>query len=204
MTFLAVAFGYLEALIHLQDLNQFDEEEARLRSMYNILDAAGYDRFMYEDFADELFTLIRRVKDGLLHGTAEDILIESFNEDMVQNYVITHIKVCGKVLSFDNDVLTDTIQTITSAWMKTHTQDFAAYIPGQTIHEFCQSSILPVGCEIDYVGLMALKDVLLSPAGITLEVLYLDRSGGDEVNMHRFSPIGALRDIGTIRLLYRP
>lgn len=62
---------------------------------------------------------------------------------------------------------------------------------------------MPIGSEIENVGLSALKDVCLSPAGITLEVLYLDRSEGDEVNMHRFSPVSGF-DIGTIRLLYRP
>ena len=64
---------------------------------------------------------------------------------------------------------------------------------------------MPIGGEIDNVGLSALKDVLLAATGITLEVLYLDRSEGSEVNMHRFSPtINGGFDIGTVRLLYRP
>lgn len=89
--------------------------------------------------------------------------------------------------------------------MKTHPQEYAPWILGQSVDEFCNETIMPFTKEIENVGLSALKDVCLSPAGITLEVIYLDRSEGDEVNMHRFSPnnTGGF-DFGTIRLLYRP
>ena len=89
--------------------------------------------------------------------------------------------------------------------MQTRPQEYAPWLLGQTVEEFCNASVLPIGSEIDNVGLSALKDVFLSPAGITLEVLYLDRSEGSEVNMHRFSPVNHDGfDIGTVRLLYRP
>ena len=89
--------------------------------------------------------------------------------------------------------------------MKTRQQEYAPWLLGQTVEEYCNASVLPITSEIDNVSLSAVKDVLLSPAGITLEVLYLDRSEGSEVNMHRFSPVnhGGF-DIGIIRLLYRP
>jgi len=64
---------------------------------------------------------------------------------------------------------------------------------------------MPTSSEIDNVSLSALKDVFLSPAGIALEVHYLDRTEGSEVNMHRFDPVNpGGYTIGTIRLLYRP
>ena len=88
--------------------------------------------------------------------------------------------------------------------MKTRQEEYAPWLLGQTVDEYCNASVMPLGSEIENVGLSALKDVLLSPAGITLEVLYLDRSEGNEVNMHRFSPLKIGYDIGTIRLLYRP
>ena len=75
------------------DGNKFAEEEARLRSLSNILNAAGYDAMLYEDFADELFELMRNVANGLHDGTAEDILLQNFNDETVQNYVITHFRV---------------------------------------------------------------------------------------------------------------
>lgn len=89
--------------------------------------------------------------------------------------------------------------------MKTHHADYSPWVINQTIDQFCNISIMPVASELENVSLGALKDVLLSPAGITLEVLYLDRSEGSEVNSHSFSPINHNGyDIGTIRVLYRP
>ena len=88
-----MAFGYIEALIHLGDGNKFAEEEARLRSLSNVLNAAGFESYLYEDFADELFETMRKVANGLHDGTAEDILLESFNDETVQNYIITHFRV---------------------------------------------------------------------------------------------------------------
>lgn len=89
--------------------------------------------------------------------------------------------------------------------MKTRQQEYAPWLLGQSVEDYCNGQVMPIGSEIDHVGLSALKDVFLSPAGITLEVLYLDRSEGSEVNMHRFSPVnhGGF-DVGTVRLLYRP
>ena len=46
----AVAFGYLERLLHIGDTNKFLEEETRLRSLSNVLNAAGFDAYLYEDF----------------------------------------------------------------------------------------------------------------------------------------------------------
>jgi len=89
--------------------------------------------------------------------------------------------------------------------MKTRQADYAPWLLGQTVSDYCDQSVMPTTSEIDNVSLSALKDVLLSPAGISLEILYLDRSEGDEVTLHRFDPVNynGVR-IGSIRLLYRP
>ncbi|KAK5164317.1 uncharacterized protein LTR77_010012 [Saxophila tyrrhenica] len=184
----AIAFGYFETLINLGDGNKFLEEEARLRSLMNTCTAAGYDPSLLEDFAEETYTLLRKVANGMQDGTAENALHETFNDDYVQNFIITHIR------------------TLTAAWMKTHSQDYIPWVVGgSSIDQYCEQSVTPVSSELEHLSLNALKDVLLSPAGITLEVLYLDRSHGKEVNMHRFSPVNhGGYDIGYIRLLYRP
>lgn len=89
--------------------------------------------------------------------------------------------------------------------MKTHNQDYAPWLLGQTVEQFCANNIEPTASELEHLSLSAFKDVLLSPVGITLEVMYLDRSEGSEVNSHRLSPVGpGGYDIGYIRLLYRP
>ncbi|KAK3070278.1 hypothetical protein LTR53_010725 [Teratosphaeriaceae sp. CCFEE 6253] len=90
----AIGFGYFESLIHLGDTNKFLEEETRLRSLSNVLNAAGFQPFLYDDFADEAFDLLRKVASVMHAGSAHDVLYEAFNDDMMQNYIITYFKVC--------------------------------------------------------------------------------------------------------------
>ncbi len=48
---------------------------------------------LYEDFADESYALLRKLMTGLQDGTAESVLFEAFNDDNLQNYIITHMRV---------------------------------------------------------------------------------------------------------------
>ena len=48
---------------------------------------------LLEEFQDEVLELLRKVAAGMQDGTAENVLLDAFNEDMTQNYVITHFKV---------------------------------------------------------------------------------------------------------------
>jgi ubiquitin thioesterase protein OTUB1 len=75
--------------------------------------------------------------------------------------------------------------------------------------EYCKTKIDPAVAEIDNVGLSALVDVLINPAGISVEVIYLDRSAGEDVTTYRFAETDEegnelLPDAPTFRLLYRP
>lgn len=55
------------------------------------------------------------------------------------------------------------------------------------------------------MAIAALSEALVKPAGIGLEILYLDRSMGDEVNAHAISqPMNFGGLLPMIRLLYRP
>ena len=51
------------------------------------------------------------------------------------------------------------------------------------------------------MGLQALSDAVFEPAGVAFEVLYLDRSEGDEANTHQGGK-GDGEEV--VRLLYRP
>ncbi|SMY29965.1 unnamed protein product [Zymoseptoria tritici ST99CH_1A5] len=183
----AVAFGYFETLIHHGDSNRFAVEQARLTSMNNIMVQAGYNPMLFEDFFDETIDLLRQIGDAVSKGLdASEILIEKFNDAHLQMYIITHLR------------------TLTAAWMKTREDEYAPWLIGNTVTQYCDSQVLPTYAEIDNIGLSALKDVLLSPADISLEVMYLDRSEGSEVTMHRFDPANGALPIGSVRLLYRP
>jgi ubiquitin thioesterase protein OTUB1 len=78
-------------------------------------------------------------------------------------------------------------------------------MPDVDLKQYCATEIEPSVCELDHIGLSALVEVLLKPIGVAIEVSYLDRSPGEEVNIHRIEPVGfAPQDMRTIRLLYRP
>lgn len=97
---------------------------------------------------------------------------------------------------------------MTSAWIQTHPQDFEPFLLGQDLQQYCRSSVEASNCEIEHVTLSALFQVLLKPAGFALEVLYLDRSAGEEGDMYRFDASThdgiQIMDAPTVRLLYRP
>jgi ubiquitin thioesterase protein OTUB1 len=92
--------------------------------------------------------------------------------------------------------------------MQTHPASFEPFLLGQDIQSYCATSIEPHLSEIEHVGITALADALVRPAGFALEISYLDRSAGEEVNKYRLDPTDPdglpLTDPLTIRLLYRP
>ncbi|KAL8874012.1 MAG: hypothetical protein Q9174_000608 [Haloplaca sp. 1 TL-2023] len=70
------------------------------------------------------------------------------------------------------------------------------------VENYCSSSIDAFKVEIDNVGLQACVDAFIKPAGLAVQVLYLDRSPGEQVNDHW--PAENINATHTIRLLYRP
>ncbi|QIW99209.1 hypothetical protein AMS68_004727 [Peltaster fructicola] len=183
----AIGFAFLEKLILNNDATKLIEQEARLRSLSNVINSAGYAPMVYEDFADVLFDFMRALGDAVRAGNAESALLEGFNKDDIESAVITHLR------------------TLTAAWMKTHPEEYVNYTPDLSIDRYVDESVLPYRAEIDHVGLSALNDVLLAPAGIGLEVLYLDLTPGPEVNLHNFTRSDQLGYTDTcVRLLYRP
>ena len=82
------------------------------------------------------------------------------------------------------------------------------FLPDITVEDYCRTTIEPAAKEIDNVGLQVLATALINEAGIAIEVLYLDRSPGAEVNHHEWNVLDAegkvVESASTIRLLYRP
>lgn len=75
------------------DANKFYEELARLRSLSNVCNQAGFDLDIYEDFADETYDLLKKLPEAVAVGNAEDVLLQTFTDEVVQNYIITHLRV---------------------------------------------------------------------------------------------------------------
>ncbi|KAE9976728.1 hypothetical protein EG328_002443 [Venturia inaequalis] len=162
----AVAFSYFEALIRIGDPHKILEEEARLKSLCNILNDAGFEEHLYEDFMGDTIELLRKTSNA---GNGSALL--------------------------------------TSAWMQKYPQNYEHFIEGP-LRSYCQSHIEPAVVEIEHVGMTALIDVLVKPAGIAVEITYLDRTEGTTPNVYRFAPEDnpalAQTTLVTFRLLYRP
>lgn len=79
-----------------------------MRSLSNVCNVAGFDVTIFEDFADETYDLLKKLPEALNVGNAEDVLHETFSEDTIQNYIITHLRVCDRSLWCIRSTLTST------------------------------------------------------------------------------------------------
>ncbi|KAI9689171.1 MAG: hypothetical protein M1822_000909 [Bathelium mastoideum] len=186
----AIAFAYFEALVRLGDKTKVHAEITRLKSFQNILDAAGFQFELYEDFAEELYDLLRKTAaslpppdDGNPATDVKAILLAAFNDEAIQASIITFLRI------------------LTSAWIKTRVEDYQPFLMNEDVFSYCGRAIEPFRHEIEHIGVNALCDVLLKPALFSLEILYLDRTPGDEGNMYTFD---AEYPLAHLRLLYRP
>lgn len=93
--------------------------------------------------------------------------------------------------------------------MKSNVEGYQPFSPDIPIEQYCASQIEPYQVEIEHLGMNALIDALIKPAGFAVDIVYLDRSVGQEANTIRFELTTAdglpiFSDAPTIRLLYRP
>lgn len=90
--------------------------------------------------------------------------------------------------------------------MKSNAALYEPFLPNVSIDEYRATSIDPYQVEIEHLGMQACIDAILKPAGIAVDVLYLDRSEGEEVNTINWEPEapgeGGINP--RLRLLYRP
>lgn len=62
-----------------------------------MLNAAGYEPYLYEDFTDEAFSLFREIANAVQAGNADSVLHENFNDETIQNCFITYLRVRSPV-----------------------------------------------------------------------------------------------------------
>ncbi|KAF2867845.1 peptidase C65 Otubain-domain-containing protein [Massariosphaeria phaeospora] len=188
----AIAFTYFETLLRIGDVNRLEDEEVRLSSMHNLLNLAGFSQHVYIDWVEEAFDLLRKLANSLraMDGSGPDILLQTFNDMSTAMAIITYFKL------------------LASAWIQSHPDDFAAFCH-MDLKSYCQLNIEAAQCEIDNVAVVALAESVVKPAGIGLEIMYLDRSPGEEINnTYRAEPTDhtglPLSHPPMMRLLYRP
>ena len=102
-----MAFGYFEVLIKHGSVQKCSAERERLQSLATIVSDAGFDLAMFEDFAEETLEVLDKVSNALHNVDASEIIHTWFNDEIVQNYMITHLRVSLYRLVVDCDVLSD-------------------------------------------------------------------------------------------------
>ncbi|KAL8936521.1 MAG: hypothetical protein Q9211_004146 [Gyalolechia sp. 1 TL-2023] len=159
--------------------------------MNNLLNSVGYQQAIYEDFVEETKELLQQIANLQTNQEKDAALLAGFNDPSICSAIIMHFRL------------------ITGAWMKSHQGSYASFIEGMTVDQYCGSHIEPYAVEMDHIGLQACYDAILRPAGIALQVLYLDRTAGDQVTELNWrsepsDPSSTYGATPTVRLLYRP
>lgn len=162
-----------------------------MTSLNNFIEnVGGQDPAYFEDMADETIGLLRELM-ALLDNPqmAADLLIEKFNSDISPS-IIYHLRL------------------LAASTLKGRPDIYQGFIPDGSVENYCRD-LMAVNAEIDHLGMTLLIDALVKPVGIAVEIVYLDRSEGTEVNTHIFqqtdqngvpiNPAGPM-----IHILYRP
>ncbi|CAI0655343.1 unnamed protein product, partial [Colletotrichum noveboracense] len=188
----AVGFSYFEHLANNGDQDQILGEIARITSLNQyLLNIGGYDRMLFEDMVDETIALLRDLANSITNPQlAQQIVLQRFNDQDASNAIIYHLRL------------------LASSWLKGNPDDYAPFIPGETgIAGYCAELERP-NREIEHLGLQLLVQVLLKPVNMVLEIAYLDRSAGSQVNSYRMPSETMGQDPANlgpiIYLLYRP
>ncbi|KAH8802911.1 peptidase C65 Otubain-domain-containing protein [Xylogone sp. PMI_703] len=190
----AAGFSYFETLVQYAMREQFDAEIARMTSLTNLLTSVGgFEKWLFEDMVDETISLLRLLRDSYDDPQmALDLLTQRFNNPEISNAIVYHFRL------------------LASSWLKGSASSYEGFIPdGLGVDGYRKDWIEVPNQEIDHLGMTLLIDVLLKPVGFAVEIVYLDRSEGTQVNSHIIQAEdanGLPTNPGApmIHLLYRP
>ncbi|PHH59632.1 hypothetical protein CDD81_2790 [Ophiocordyceps australis] len=187
----AIGYSYCEKLVESGDQAKVEGEVARLMSYNRMLASVGGYPY-YEDWADEMLGLLRDMASSMNDlDTARNIVNQRWNDSSVESSLIYYLRLLAATFLKSNDATYD------------------PFVPdGQGVATYCSQCIELPSREIEHLGIVALVNILLKPADLVLEIAYLDRSRGSQVNHHRFNDEGQVQgnhDANSIiYLLYRP
>lgn len=180
----ATVYSYFEKILASGDIALAQQEKIRIQTFEDTMKMVGIDYDIIVDMFDYTWELFDKIMQAVEHQNLNDqVVLEDMNDEIKSNSIVYHFKM------------------MTSAYMQLRADQYEPFLE-MPIAEYRVARIDPSNQEIDQIGLQALTDAVISPAGFTLEVLYLDRSYGDEVTPHSFSE--NMQGAPTIRLLYRP
>ena len=186
---LAVGFGYFETMIRVFTKEQYADEIARVAGLTEMIaGVGGFSMMLFEDMVEETIKLLRLMAEHADNPVrAHTLLMDSFNNREISSAIIYHLRL------------------LAASTLKASPELYAGFIPGNAnITLYSQEALERPDREIEHLGLTLLTTVLLKPVGFFLDVVYLDRSPGSQVNVYHF-PDGDEPDPETlICLLYRP
>jgi ubiquitin thioesterase protein OTUB1 len=165
-----------------------------MMSLNNLLTTVGgFESWVWEDMVEETITLLRDLT-AAIHDPqlAADILYQRWNNAEVSNSMVYHLRL------------------LASSWLKGNPNNYSPFLPGNGgVDGYCSQTLEIPDQEIDHLGMTLLTDVLLKPIGFAVEIVYLDRSAGSQVNTHMLQAedadgMPANPHSPLICLLYRP
>lgn len=158
---------------------------------YPILD---HSEMVYEDMRDEVAFLMNDIQAALPdQEAAMNVLLHKFNDLDVANHILYYLRL------------------LTSSFLKgdPNANEYLGFISEDMgIIAYCQNYLELPGREIEHLGVQLLYNVLLKPCGMVIEIAYLDRSPGPQVNTYRIPSEADGQDASTLGpmmcLLFRP
>ncbi|RYP73882.1 hypothetical protein DL771_003324 [Monosporascus sp. 5C6A] len=187
----AIGFAYFETLVRCSDIARVEAEQTRLQSLNDYIEnVGGISPWVFEDMISETFSLFQEVIMAMSRGQdCTRPLMAKFNDISSSQYIIYHLRL------------------LAASWLRGNSGEFQPYL-SVDINNYIEGTVMPVDQEIDGICVKVLVDVLLKPAHIVLEIAYLDRSEGAEVNVHRMPEEANGQNLAAsgpiIYLLYRP
>ncbi|KFA60531.1 hypothetical protein S40285_07578 [Stachybotrys chlorohalonatus IBT 40285] len=187
----AIGFSYYEKLIEVGNQMQIEGEVARLMSLNQMLMTVGGYSYV-EDWSDEATGLLRDLAANISDPSmAHIILMDRWNDESSAGHIIYYLRL------------------LAATYLKANAETYDPFIPDALgVAAYCSQSIEPPNREIENLGIVALAEILLKPVNLVLEIAYLDRSAGSQVNCYRFPEEANGQNVGSlgpiIYLLYRP
>ena len=147
---------------------------------------------VYEPMSEETIELLGDIAANMVDPlTAMSILTNKFNDPNSANSIIYHLRL------------------LAASWLRENAETYEAFTAAEGgIQPYCNDVLERVDREIEHLGIVSLVNILLKPVGFVLEIAYLDRSPGSQVNTYRFPEEANNQDPMTlgpmIYLLFRP
>jgi ubiquitin thioesterase protein OTUB1 len=187
----AIAFAYFEILVQCRDINLIQSELQRMTALNQYIEeVGGQDPTIFEFMVSETLELFNDIIATMSEGSDPmPIVMAKFNDASISACLVYHLRL------------------LACARLKGNAAQYQPYLDSN-VDGYIETIVMPVDREIDHICVVLLYDILLKPANIVLDIAYLDRSEGAEVNVHRLPEEATDQDPSTlgpiIYLLYRP